>query len=87
MEEFRAWGDLTAPAMLYSVAHMRLTFATSTGPQVALEGFRGGLQVDNPSTNQNPAPTATPLQREAEPVPALRAELHPQRQEIPRTSQ
>ena len=67
LEEFRAWGDLTAPVMLCPVADIRRTFATSTEPQVALEGFQGGLQVGNPSTHQNPAPTARPLQRKAEP--------------------
>lgn len=58
LEEFRAWGDLTAPAMLYSVAHMRLTFATSTGPQVALEGFRGACRwTTHPLTKtQHPQP-------------------------------
>ena len=87
MEEFRDWGDFTAPAMLYSVAHMRLTFASSTGPQVALQGFRGACRwTTHPLTKtQHPQPH---LYREKlSPVPALRAELHPQRQEIPRTSQ
>ena len=73
--------------MLYSVAHMRLTFATSTGPQVALEGFQGACRwTTHPLTKmQNPQPG---LYREKlSPMPALRAELHPQCQEIPQTSQ
>lgn len=87
LEEFRAWGDLTAPAMLYLVAHRRLTFTTSTGPQVALEGFRGGCRwTTHPLTKtQHPQPC---LYRERlSPVPALQAGLHPQCQEISRTSQ
>lgn len=73
--------------MLYSVAHMRLTFATSAGPQVALEGFQGACRwtTHPPTKTQSPQPG---LYREKlSPMPALWAELHPQRQEIAQTSQ